>query len=482
VVIHSVVMVFTLPKPLFDTYKVASNLISNYHGTIRVFTHYDADGIGSAGILAKTLYRMGKNFHLTCRKNLDDEFFSILQKEKNKLLIIADMGTNDAFKIKQHTDYLIILDHHQPTEEIIQWHNSLANEVKKEKDKLLIEEKMNLEARNMVILNSHLFGLNGTSEACASTMCFVLSIVCDEANWDMLPFALAGAEGDRQNSDGQFYGINRQILDEGLARGIIKRNQCFAFDGVSLYDAISVSNDPFFLNFVKNPDKLEEMLKKLGIEKNANISNLTAEQFKMLASALALEMLRQDVHINAVMTLCQYDFFGTNGVRVKTLANYLNSCGRLGKSGKGIGLFFDFEKYEPEASKVRDEYRTNVRKYLLQILDGGVTRMRGCQYFWVDLAEYAGSIGGLALTYMLDKSVPVFVLSRRDKVVSISSRGLPEHVKSGLNLGLVCKNAAEQCGGHGGGHTIAAGAEVPEGKENDFLKYADEMICKQMQI
>ncbi|MGB9636011.1 MAG: DHH family phosphoesterase, partial [Thermoplasmata archaeon] len=88
--------------------------------------------------------------------------------------------------------------------------------------------------------------------------------------------------------------------------------------------------------------------------------------------------------------------------------------------------------------------------------------------------------GGLALTYFLDKTMPVFVLSHRKAQVSISSRGIDALVRDGLNLGEACRIAAEKCGGTGGGHNIAAGAEVPAGKEEDFLCHADEIVKKQM--
>ncbi|MEM4071135.1 MAG: DHHA1 domain-containing protein, partial [Thermoplasmata archaeon] len=37
-------------------------------------------------------------------------------------------------------------------------------------------------------------------------------------------------------------------------------------------------------------------------------------------------------------------------------------------------------------------------------------------------------------------------------------------------------NAAKEVGGFGGGHKIAAGATIPKGKENEFLKLLDENL------
>ncbi|MEM3445511.1 MAG: DHH family phosphoesterase, partial [Thermoplasmata archaeon] len=90
------------------------------------------------------------------------------------------------------------------------------------------------------------------------------------------------------------------------------------------------------------------------------------------------------------------------------------------------------------------------------------------------------SVGGLALTFFLDKTRPIFVLSKRGNVVSISARALEPMVRAGLNLAECCRIAAEKCTGRGGGHNIAAGAEVPAGKEEAFLKAADEIVKVQM--
>jgi len=470
----------TIPPALYDAYKLATNLLSNYNGIVRVFSHYDADGVASAGILAKTLYRFGKNFQITCRKNLDDEFFETLKKEKNKLVIIADMGTNQAFAIKQHVNYLIILDHHEPSEEIKEWHRMQNAEPDREKGKLLMDEKKSLEARNIVLLNSHLFGIDGTKEASASTMCFLFSIFCNPANWDLLPFAIAGCEGDRQNSGGKFYGLNKEIIEEGLAHGIVKKRRTFAFDGQTVYEAIETTNDPFFRFFVENPERIAVVLKKLGIEENARLEEMAEEKMRLLNSYLSLLCLKEGVALESIVMLCHEDYFTRDGVRAKTLANYLNACGRTGNFSDAIGLFFDFEKHAEKCARIRNEYRQRVRYYLLKLLKEGTKSLNAIQYTWIDEGEFAGAIAGLALAFFLDKSKPVFVLSRHGNVVSISARGLEHLVNSGLNLAVCCSQAAQKCNGRGGGHKIAAGAEVPAGKEDEFLKIADQIVSQQI--
>jgi len=50
----------------------------------------------------------------------------------------------------------------------------------------------------------------------------------------------------------------------------------------------------------------------------------------------------------------------------------------------------------------------------------------------------------------------------------------------GVNLGQVMQIAAEKFLGKGGGHDIAAGAQVPIKNINPFIKLFDELVGKQL--
>jgi single-stranded-DNA-specific exonuclease len=73
---------------------------------------------------------------------------------------------------------------------------------------------------------------------------------------------------------------------------------------------------------------------------------------------------------------------------------------------------------------------------------------------------------------------PILGFAKSENVVKVSGRGTPDLVRRGLNLGAIMKEASEKLGGAGGGHTIAAGAQIPVGKEDEFLAIAEELIAK----
>jgi RecJ-like exonuclease len=65
-------------------------------------------------------------------------------------------------------------------------------------------------------------------------------------------------------------------------------------------------------------------------------------------------------------------------------------------------------------------------------------------------------------------------------VAKFSARTTDAVVEKGVNLGAVLREASEKFGGKGGGHNIAAGAQVPIGKISDFVRLADELVGKQL--
>jgi single-stranded-DNA-specific exonuclease len=65
-------------------------------------------------------------------------------------------------------------------------------------------------------------------------------------------------------------------------------------------------------------------------------------------------------------------------------------------------------------------------------------------------------------------------------LAKFSARTVDTVINKGVNLGEVMQVAAEKFQGKGGGHNIAAGAQVPIEDIDDFLKVVNELVGKQM--
>ena len=63
--------------------------------------------------------------------------------------------------------------------------------------------------------------------------------------------------------------------------------------------------------------------------------------------------------------------------------------------------------------------------------------------------------------------------------VKVSARGTRDMVRSGVDLSIAMRMASEKVGGVGGGHNIAAGATIPEGKKKEFLSMINDIIARQ---
>jgi RecJ-like exonuclease len=65
-------------------------------------------------------------------------------------------------------------------------------------------------------------------------------------------------------------------------------------------------------------------------------------------------------------------------------------------------------------------------------------------------------------------------------VAKFSARTTDSVVEKGVNLGEVLRVASEKFGGKGGGHNIAAGSQVPLDQIENFVKFANELVGKQL--
>jgi RecJ-like exonuclease len=65
-------------------------------------------------------------------------------------------------------------------------------------------------------------------------------------------------------------------------------------------------------------------------------------------------------------------------------------------------------------------------------------------------------------------------------LAKFSARTVDAVVARGVNLGDIMEVAAEKCGGKGGGHNIAAGAQVSVEKTDMFIKIVNDMAGQRL--
>ena len=103
-----------IPKEMIERLDQAKELVLAENGTIRIISHYDADGICAAGVLCNALSREGRKFHVTLTHSLSEDFVDELSQEEYPITILCDMGSGQLDSLSKLKGKVIVLDHHTP--------------------------------------------------------------------------------------------------------------------------------------------------------------------------------------------------------------------------------------------------------------------------------------------------------------------------------------------------------------------------------
>ncbi|MEM4496957.1 MAG: DHH family phosphoesterase [Archaeoglobaceae archaeon] len=423
-----------------DQVKKAANLLFK-HDFVRIYTHHDADGIAAGAILTKSLLKSGKSFQVSFLKGLNEDF----EYEKGELVIFADMGSAYPEKMSEIEADLIILDHHIPVGNI--------------KPK-----------RSFVHVNPHLAGFDGTYQISASGVAYYFAQEIGE-NKDLSPIAIVGLLGDKQ----KFESLNAQILKDGKERGFVEESIGINIASGKIKKVLSLSIEPY-LGFFGKEDELNEFLKKVGIDGDKELDDLSIEEIQRLADALALRMLKMGAYEGIFESV-----FGRKLVFPKMLikspvllTDVVNACGRANAMSLGASVLLNDKKSVDAAIKIYEDYMNQIlmeiEKRKSEIKEGFCIR-----YLIMDNAPSASAIATVLSRYLMSDK-PLVVINIKEGKAKISAR-TTEKVSQKVNLAEVMRVAAEKVGGSGGGHRVAAGANIEPSKVEEFLKEVDRLCC-----
>ena len=229
-----------MTNDIYSIFKKASETIQSYSKDtrVRVVSHYDADGITSAAIICKALYRSGYNFHASLMRNPFDKGLERISKEDNEIVIYSDMGSGQIETIEKMDFKSIIIDHHQP--------------LKKKTE------------QNVLQINCNYYGINGSYEACGATLSYLFAKALDKKNTDLSSLAVVGASGDKQYIGG-FRGFNKEIIEDAIKNGSIEEKTTIKLPGENIYESLYYSIDPYYSGISGNKKEIETLLEKIGI-------------------------------------------------------------------------------------------------------------------------------------------------------------------------------------------------------------------------
>ncbi len=448
------------------------------NGVIHVFSHLDADGLAAAGIIGRALFRLDARFRIRITQWINDKAIEETLSEKPQLIVFTDLGSGyiDLLNEKLSEFKIVILDHHQVSGE---------------------------KTANIVHVNPHLHEIDGARDISGSGVTYFAAKAMDKANIDSAPIAVVGALGDMQDKYDQrmLGGLNEKIVEDAKSTGLLTVEKDLIFFGREtrpIHRILASTTNPFIPGISGEEDKSLAFLVSLDIkpkhgDKWRALRDLSEEEKKRLCSALADYLLSKGLHyevsnlIGHVYILNREEPW-TPLRDAREFSVLLNGTGRMDKPSLGVAVCMgDRGSALEEANKVLREYRRTLGKYLGWVMEK-TERIEELENIYVvhgeDFLEdkIVGAISSILSSSLPNPEKPLIMYAnvKEEETAKFSARTVDMVTHKGVNLGQVMQVAAEKFQGKGGGHNIAAGAQVPIKNINPFIKLVDELVGKQL--
>jgi RecJ-like exonuclease len=437
--------------PLFKLAEKAAEKIKKCNSVIQIVSHYDADGIAAASIVALALNQINKAFQITIIKKLDEGIIRELKEREPEIVIFTDMGSGYLDLIKELKCVIIIADHH---EIVYQW----------DSDKL-------------IHINSELFGIPGIS---GSGTAYILAkgiLHIEEGDAKSLAtLAVVGTMGDSASSNFEMFKESEYIKQE-------KGLKLFGRFSRPLHKSIGLADIPG----INDESKAIQFLSEIGIKFRENgewrtLSDLTQEEIKKLTDAIVLEYIKEEKPIfesSIVDNVFTLKDFPEELRDAKEFATLLNCCGKMGEPAIGIGLCFGAKKSLEKARNVYKNYKKLIASYLEWVEKNWdntevVRKTANANYIIAGDNIKESLVGVIASIIQREyNEKPIFGLANGEDSVKVSAR-----TSGNIDLGKILHEAASLCGGRGGGHCETAGCNIPFENQEKFIELCDKLIAQ----
>ncbi len=447
-------------------------------GFIHVVSHLDADGLAAAGIIGKALWRLDANFRVRIQQWVDEKIVGEIASDSPKLTILTDLGSGylNVLNEKLPNHQIVILDHHQAVGNV---------------------------SANILQVNPHDHGIDGSKEISGAGVAYFVAKTLDSSNADLAALAVVGALGDMQDKYEQraLGGLNKIVVADAVDGGHLKVEKDLMFFGREtrpIHKALAYTTSPFLAGISGEEDKSLALLLSLGIkpkqgDKWRALRDLSEEEKRNLCSALSDHLVSKgypsDVLslVGSVYTLvCEEPWTPLRDAREFSVL--LNSTGRMEKAGLGLAICMgDRSSALEQAIVVLEEYRRAITKYLRWLMEQpdrvseleSIYVIRGGDFI---NEKMIGTLSSILSTTLPKLEKPIVAYAVADEAaVKVSARTLEIMTSKGLDLGEIMRVAAEKFKGKGGGHDVAAGAQVPPENVDAFIELVDELVKKRVE-
>ena len=477
-----------MPKGLWDSAAQASEAVMDAK-KVTVAAHIDADGISAGAIASCVLSRQGVSNDVRFFKKLDDEAIASLDRCGSDLVWYTDLGSGSASKLGGVPT--IVTDHHVPDT----CSGSAAGG----------GQARLSDFSEVIQVNPQLHGISGANDLSGSGATLLVALAVADANVDLAHLAVLGAVGDLQDQRSRrLEGLNREIVSLGKAAGtveVVQDIRLFGRETRPVHKMLEYSSDPFLPGITSDEQAAISFLLSAGIDLKEGDAwktwtMLSEEEREEVTGALR-DLLRERsrkpdsiLRLTGEVYVLVKERKGTPLRDAKEFATLLNACGRHGRAEVGLRICKgDRGKAYEEGATLQKEHRSALSQALTFAKDIGIVRLRNIQYFDAgsEIEEtIVGTVAGMLLgEARADRSAPMVAFADSDEYseeprAKASARGTRELVSMGMDLAAAMRRAAEEVGGVGGGHNIAAGATIPSSRKQEFLRRLDGIVEGQL--
>ncbi|MDI9435647.1 MAG: single-stranded-DNA-specific exonuclease RecJ [Euryarchaeota archaeon] len=458
-----------IPKDMNKKLMKAHEIVENSED-VKIYSHIDCDGISAGAILSLTLDRLEIDHEL--------EFITLDMipdlKRENQVTIFSDLGSGqDLDHFRTSKSQVIILDHHPPLRNI------------------------SSDDSGFLEINPHYHGIDGSFQVSGGGMCYLLARTFEfhDLSW----IGVLSAVGDMQNNlSGKLVGINEQIVQDGIDIGMVASENDLALYGRQtrpLFLALSYFGD-VKLPITNNRNEAIQLLKKLDIptknqDKQRTLYDLSMDEKKKLFNELVRMMSREVPpkyvkYIPRLVSGDAYEFLSEKKYTAlrdaSEFSTAINACSRHKNTEIALkvlkgdrGLALDDMYY------LGREHRSYLAQKMQWIQEEDrISTMNNLQYFNGNQikSEVIGTIAGMVLSNGDWKKPMLGFTSINDENegLKISLRCSRLLAFDGIHFGHLISKVAKKVGGNGGGHSVACGAYIPNGKQEEFLRIFDESL------
>jgi len=439
--------------------------------TIRIISHLDSDGICAASILINALNNENIKYSLSVVQQINEMLLYEFKKEHYNYYFFTDLGSGQFTKISKilGDKNIFILDHHE-----------------------LDSQHTN---KNIVHVNPHIFGINGSKEISGSGVVYLFSSMLNEKNKAIVHIALVGAIGDIQEDQG-FLPLNNEILEEAKRQCKIEVKRGLRFFGMQtrpIYKILEYSTDPYIPEVTGSESGAINFLTQLGINPRNNknwkrMVDLSEDDMRKLVTGIIMRRFDEknpdDVLGNIYILPEEKE--GSPFRDAKEFSTLLNACGRLYKPSLGIGVCLGDEKLKRRAIEHMNSYKREIVKAIKWYNNNkgrkAIIKEDGFIIINAKKEILSTMIGTLASILSKSKELKegTYIMSLARELhyntkVSLRVAGPNKNVDlKRLMIEITSKiNDAEA-----GGHKEAAGAIIPTKVEDEFIEIAREVLRK----